>query len=417
MNKLFLILVGILAFSSVANASPATANGKLLIQNEYDPMGERNWFVTVSGTGDCTSWDRACTLRDVLSKLNDDVSDVIYLGAGEHNTDNGSDATGTTISNDYVKIKGVSGFTHTKLYNGAASADYVLRVTGDNFVIEDITFSNGGQADQEVVYLNLREGPTEINRCIFLQVAGASGTGILLDNSSLSHLIRECRFNGIVSYAIQINGSSGINMERLWICDSGNGINVAGENDSIVTLIDSFIGGNTTGINISGTNVTLTSWKGISFCANTTNVTDNGAYGESHFEEIYATYKRTVIYPENAGTSVSTGDGLWTWTAAPTTLIPVDTVTSPFIITDLNVQSYDVSQTYKIEIFYGEATADISLGIFEFTVGSSIAGARNTINLNFKEGVIPANSIVGAKLKSSTAGVDSIVITLSYKTL
>lgn len=413
---LTLFLVFSIIFPLIATAS-STSNGKLVFQNEYATMGEKNWFVTETGTGDCSNWDRACTFRTAVTKLSDDKVDVIYLGAGGHNTDNGVDAAGTTISNDHVKIRSVGGFSLTKLYNGAASADYVLQITGNYFMIEDVTFSNGGQLDTAVTYLRIRAGPSEVDRCIFVQSGGASGTGILLDNTSTSHLIRNCRFNGIVSYGVQTNGASGINFENLWFCTCGTAINIAGETDSVITFLGGYIGNSTTGIHISGASVSLTSWSGVNFCNNTTNIIGGGVYGSSTFYDIDISYRATKIYPADAGTSINTGDGIWVWTAAPTTIIPINTVTKPFTLTAINIQSFTADQIYKLELFYGQSSATTSIGVYEFTVGSAASQFKSQITVAFSPILIPANSIIGAKLKSSTAGVDTVVISLSYKEL
>ena len=75
----------------------------------YFTEGDKHWYAKPSGTGDCTTWEDACTFRTAISKCSSSYFDVIHLAPGSHDLDNGSDATGTTISVDNVALRDKSG--------------------------------------------------------------------------------------------------------------------------------------------------------------------------------------------------------------------------------------------------------------------------------------------------------------------
>jgi len=73
-----------------------------------DPrFGQISLYATVGGTGDCTSWNKGCSFRTAVSKCSSTKATTIYVGAGQHDLNNGSDANGTTIPCDYVRVQGM----------------------------------------------------------------------------------------------------------------------------------------------------------------------------------------------------------------------------------------------------------------------------------------------------------------------
>ena len=65
--------------------------------------------------------------------------------------------------------------------------------------------------------------------------------------------------------------------------------------------------------------------------------------------------------------------------------------------------------SYQVELFYGEATANTSLGTYEFYSDKS-ADIEITIDR-----AIPANSIIGARVRSEGGGSDTVNMSISYQ--
>ena len=156
-----------------------TVDGRSIIRMEYDTTGERHWFATSTGNGDCTSWNNACTFRTAVGKCTSAVFDVIHVGAGDHDLDNGSDATGTTISVDHVSVRGQEMLSvgHARLINSAASVTNVLIGTGDGLDLQYVEFDQSSETDTDATLLNIQGDNCSISNSNFLQSAGASGTG------------------------------------------------------------------------------------------------------------------------------------------------------------------------------------------------------------------------------------------------
>jgi hypothetical protein len=414
------LLIGVFLVASLLFLLGLTTDGdKGVLVHPYEPIGEKHFFVTVTGTGDCSSWNHACTFRTAVGKTSNTFQDIIHLGEGAHDTNNGSDGTGTTITAVGVSIigQGTPWACNAALINSHASASMVLKVTGNGFNIEKIHFLNTGQADENVIFLNINGSVDgSIKDCRFDQADTAtSGTGILFDNSSANYHMETLTFYNVEDYAIQTNGMTGIHAEHIHIDRGGVGIDFNGASDGEMCFDRIYIHRATTGISVTGASVDNVFFDKVIFTHNTTNISENGTYDGIHWQNVEAAHKKILVYPANAGTVITTGDGAWTWTASPTTIIPSSTISNPFYITAINVQAFDSTQTYKIELLYGESTADTSLGIHEFTVGlntpASVLWIQHT---QLVKVAIPKDSVVGAKLMSSTDGTDNITVTLSY---
>lgn len=409
-TRLFFMLI--LLILSTFMIAAHYEGGNAIVKGMYEPSGEHHIFVTNTGTGTCTSWSDACTFRDALALLGDDHMDVIHVGAGNHDLDNGSDGTGTTISLDHVTIYGMdgTGVRSTLFYNSNAAASKVLTLTGDNISVNGVTFNNIGQTDPNVTLLNVQGSYTGVNKCLFVQAPPAvSGTGILFDGGSSRNVVDEVIALGLVDYAIQTNSAQQINILNSQLNQSGVGLAIDGATDSSILVQGCSLVSNTIGVRLNNTTGTSVSFLDTHLRSNTNQVDDDSDWGETNYDEVHVSDLADAVYPLTTATTCSTGDGAWVWTAAATSIIPASTVTEPFIVTRVNVTDANAAQVYKIELLYGEVTANVSAGIFEFYSDKSA-------DVEIEVGtVFPANSIVGVKVMSSTAGVDTLDITLSYQ--
>jgi len=287
----------------------------------------------------------------------------------------------------------------------------VLKVTGDGFNIHTVDFDNSDQTDENVVSLHINGSDQgNISDCRFRQSATAtSGTGILLDGNTKDYHLGELIFQDIETVAIKTDGATCLHAIHLHMLQGGTGIDLAGASDGDMCFKDIDIQRMTTGIVITGASVDGVTFENIDMIHNTTNITSGGVYDGVHFQNVHASHTSVDIYPTGTGLTVNTGNGIWVWTATPTTLIPASTITKPFTIFNINVQETNVGQTFKIELLYGQSVANISLGKWEFTVGKD-----ETLNVDLNGVLVPANSIIGAKAMSSTDDVDNVIFTLSY---
>jgi hypothetical protein len=385
-------------------------------------QGEVRYFATVGGTGNCTSWNAGCAFRTAVSKCTGTKQCNIYLGAGIHDTDNGSDANGTTVSVDYVRIVGFGDSgdqgQSSILANKAASVDYVVRVTGGKFSINRVVFDNSAQTDKNVTLLNLRGSTASVKNCVFQQgAADGGGTGILLDNSSTFTNIEANRLRNVIDYGINIGASSKVFISENLFLLNGTAVYASSASADVGVLKGNTYLKCTTGVNLAA--AVAKTWlllQGVYANCTTNFATVVGYGGTIYVEQITESAIGANTYPTGAGVSCNTGDGAWVWTAAATSVIPKDTISKPFRITNINFQDWSAAQTFKVELLYGYNTADTSLGIVEVTLGDP--AARSKVDSAFTiNSYVPANALVGAKVMSSTAGVDSATITIGYEPL
>jgi hypothetical protein len=200
-------------------------NGQSLV--EESSYGEVVFYcaVTARGLANGSSWDNACTFRTAVSKLVSGKQNTIFLGAGIHDTDNGSDATGTTISTDYVRIKGFGESDEigqsSQLANSDGGATHILRITGSRFSISHVVFDQSAQADKTAIHLNIRGDYSTVRDCLFRQTTGdGSNTGILMDNSKASYTVEGCRFRRLEGSGIEFGAASRfyVNSNVFWQC-------------------------------------------------------------------------------------------------------------------------------------------------------------------------------------------------------
>jgi len=380
----------------------------------YETQGEKHWFVTADGTGNCLSWRTSCTFRTAVSKCTDDYQDVIWLSPEDHDTDNGSDATGTTIAAKNVRIVGISNehSFNARLYNTAAVVTHVVQVTGHRVSFENIRFNQMNQADLDVILLHISAPRTNIILCQFRGVPGSStDVGILIDNTSRYHYMSQIHFEDFQDAAIRTNDVNSSEFDELHFHDCNTAIDMThADDDSLEFTNVDFIGSANALVLAAG--VDNIRFVDTLFVHNTTNVTDGGTWGGLHFIGVRMGHNRSQTYPANAGVAVAGGGGAWAQ-GALVQIVPAATIATPFSITGFNIQSATANNIYKVEFFWGQATGDNSLGIYEFV---DVGGKSTPPPVDMGHLKIPSNSYVGAKLASSTGG-DAATITINYEAL
>jgi hypothetical protein len=417
MKKLILLVTVLIALAvSVFLVGGSTQDGRLVIATPYETQGERVWFATTGGTGNCRTWETACTFRTALTNCSDTFADTIYLGVGVHEADNGADATGTDVTNDYVHIVGV-GHEHmlnSTIANSDAAATHILTLSGDHNTVENLIISNVGQTDEAVTHLNIQGDYGTVDHVFIPQDSGAaSGVGILIDNSNTYTYLEHVHMVDLIDACIQTNSTSYLEATDIHLNDCGIGVDMnGGAGDDYFEFYDAHIDGCTTGIDLAAatTNIHFYSpW----FVGNTTNVTDAAGYGELSILNPYIDRQSTLVTPADAGTTVTGAAGAYAQ-GNLTQIIAADAITSPFRITRINIQSATANNIYKVELSYGEATGDTVLGIFEFV---DVGGVFTPPPVDVGSLYLPTDSYVGAKIASSSGGGDNAVITLEYQAL
>jgi hypothetical protein len=413
--KNFIYFVFIICISSILMAH--SQNGKEIIDNPYDTDGQKNWFATTDGTGDCSSWENPCTFRTALTNCTSTIQDVIYLGAGTHDTDNGSDGNGTDINVNYVRIIG-SGLEHnfsSRFANTDAAAAKVLILSGDYISLERIELTQTGQADEDVTYI---EVTGDFSTMEFMNIRSSAGAaadiGIEYNNGSAFQYISHSHVDAFHTSAIKTNDSNHIEMIDMHFHESVLALHLSHTDDSFIDVLDSMFHSNTLAIHIDS-GVDETHFDNPFFIENTNNVDDDGDFDEVHYIDPRITHLVTATYPIGAGVTVTGHADPYTQDALAN-IVPASTITEPFIITGINIQSAAASNIYKLEIFWDSAAGTTnSIGVFEFTVGAAPGGNFVYPVLSIARSALPANAYVGAKVASSTGGADAIVITISYQ--
>ena len=392
-------------------------------------LGQESYFAATAavGVGDCSSWTHACTFRTAVAKCSGTKLCMVYVGAGLHDLNNGSDANGTTIDKNYVQIQGVGASDAigqpSVLMNSrlvvAGGVDYILRVTGNQFSAVGIVFDNTAQNDKNITMLNMRGSYSTIKDCLFRQNIGdGGGTGILADNAAVSMTVAHSRFRRVIDYGINVNDFTRVYLEdgtRFLTC--GIGLYLSHANAGTIVTDHTEFYDNTTAMNLTAGQANKQYYVHTTFANNATNITDFSAYGGAVFfaDVIEAGIHRNT-YPAGAGVDVAKDAAAWAF-GLYVDIIPAGTIKKPFRLETINLQNWSAAQTFKIELFYGSVTpGTTSLGVYEVVCGDPATKSKTNINL-FINTMIPAYATLGAKLMSSTDGVDSITVTLGYELL
>lgn len=382
-------------------------------------LHEAVWYASANGTGDCSTRAEACSLVTALGNITDDVHDTIYLGGGLHDVASAG-AGGVTVTGDYWELEGINHNTHSsQIINSDASATHMITVSGSqNFALEHLFFSNAEQIDKDVISLTMTGTKYGVvYDCFFTAHSTATtGTAIQLDGGAAHTHIDGSEITRLPDYGLHINNASGV-----IVSDNRFGHNIGDaifiEHASTTNTLFRGIELLDNAVAMNFDNGTDHHVIGATFIGNTTNTIEAVAvYGEIEWEDINGFGSKSIYPTTAAGTTITTGDGSWVWTASATTVIPADTFTTSFRIVDLYVRSYDASQTYQFELFYGESTATTSMNSGEFTVGSTFFGLQQDVKAVVGT-IVPARSIIGIKSRSNTAGTDDFEVVLRVEAL
>lgn len=397
--------------------------GLLRTKPHVDQLGRRVWYAIPSGTGNCLSWDDACDVVTAVGKTTNGIWDTIYLGAGNHDVVS-EGAGGLVITNDHIEFIGRNHFTHScQIVNSHVAATNVVTTaaTGDYIIFQDVAITSVGQPDVNVdlLYINGSSYITFETTYFAHDISATTGDGLVMENGASNIYFYNSWVYSAPENGIHIDGAVGVTIENMvgaFMTDSGaiviNSDNAA---NALVIIYEGNIIDSETGISITaGSNYKIVNPR---LNNNTTNVVEgSGMFGEIIWADMEDFSPRQIYPTTSAGITISTGDGDWVWTASATTIIPVSTIDTSFVLNNFQLRSYDASQTYMVEFFYGESTPTISLGVFEFTVGATPAGRSESIVINIGQ-LLDANSIVGAKLRSNTAGIDNVEMTVGVSAL
>ena len=380
----------------------------------YETQGEKHWFVTANGTGSCLSWRTPCAFRTAVSKCTDDYQDVVWLSPEDHDTDNGSDANGTTITAKNVRIVGISN-AHSfsaRLHNTAASVIYVVQVTGHRVTFENIRFTQDDDIDVDAILLHTSGNRTNVITCQFKSALGASADiGILVDGTSRYHYFNHVHIEGFHTAGFRTDDVSLIEGDEIFMHDNAVAFDLTHADDDTMDFCHVEFIDNTSGL-VLAAGVDEILFNDVIFVHNTTNITDGGTYDGLHIIDAKTAHGYNLTYPANAGVAVAGGGGAWVQ-GNLVQIIPASTIITPFRITGFNVQSATANNIYKLELFWGEATGDNSLGIYEFI---DVVGQSTPPPVTISPLFIPSNSYIGAKLASSSGG-DTATITINYEAL
>ena len=414
MNRILIAVIGLVLALFTLGAT--SEDGKLNINFDNFPSSTNNqqdWFVTASGSGDCSSWSNPCTFRTAVAKCTDSVQDMIWMSPEDHDTDNGSDGTGTDITAKNVRIigSGISRQFATRFFNGHATASIVITASGHRIAFENLRFTQESKTDVDVTYLSITGSRSVIYYCDFRSATGAvSDVGILYSNGSQYHYAFNNYLRNFTDAGIRMNEADHAEMEKISFEANTVAIDFTHVNDGPFKIVDSIFKNCTTGINIVA-GVAGVAFTNPIFLDCTTNIGTVGDYDVLHLVGIHTTHSTVGTYPANAGVVVTGGVAAYAQ-GVLTEIVPASTITKPFFLQGINIQDASVTDISKLELFYGEASGSaVSLGVFEFVsdrkTGISISG----IDVS----AFPANAYVGAKLATATGGSDTVTLTLSYQ--
>lgn len=408
----------------------ASTQSGVIVDNpvKYPGQTQKNYFVTPTalGSGDCLSWENACVFRTAVAKLNSSYTTTIYLSAGIHDTNNGSDATGTTISTNYVHITGAQPSTPspvTRLVNKHAAATHVLRITGTYNYISDIAFGQSDQTDTNVIMLNLRANYNEVSTCSFTNAAtDGGGTGILVDNSAAATFIHDNSFYGVLTSGIELAASTDCLLSKNNFYAGGKGIYLSSASADRHIIQESEFLGLTTAIDYA-TAVGKQLYVLRDYFGNcTTNISDVASWGNGLWvESITESGSHRNVYPNlvsqaATGVTVTTGNSNFTYGAAVTQIIPTATINKPIRIQSINAITWNQdSNVYQIALYYGDTSGTTLIGVYVLPCGAAANNNRTSVSVAL-DVWIPARSYVGVNAASST-GNKTITLSLGYEAL
>jgi hypothetical protein len=137
--------------------------------------------------------------------------------------------------------------------------------------------------------------------------------------------------------------------------------------------------------------------------------------GSNKFETLFDhIHKEAKVYPTMlAGITVAKGDASWALTAAWNECIPAATITSPFDIHSLYIESANVDSTFELVLASGGAGSEVEIGRVRFTRTSSDVRSQEVV---FSHPIQPANARISAKLAGSLNGAGTVTFSFRYHT-
>lgn len=119
------------------------------------------------------------------------------------------------------------------------------------------------------------------------------------------------------------------------------------------------------------------------------------------------------VYPTLAnGVQLTGAAGAWTL-GAIAEVVPANTITSPFDIHWLNVESASVADTFEVVIYQGPGASETEISRVRFTKSAAI---DLQAGIPIQTAILVPNARISAACASASGGGDTITISLLYHT-
>jgi hypothetical protein len=123
-------------------------------------------------------------------------------------------------------------------------------------------------------------------------------------------------------------------------------------------------------------------------------------------------HKAAKVYPTMlAGITVAKGDASWALTAAWNECVPAATITAPFDIHAIYIESASIDSTFELVIAAGGAGSEVEIGRVRFTRTSSDVRSQEVV---FTHEIQPANTRISAKLAGSLNSPGTATFSFRY---
>jgi len=138
--------------------------------------------------------------------------------------------------------------------------------------------------------------------------------------------------------------------------------------------------------------------------------------GNSLFSKLYILERHihspAKVYPTLAGATVinKVNSSAWGLDALPTEIIPVNTITVPFDIHFMNLESTSANDQYELLLFKGLAGAEIEIARVSFERSTQSVDSSCPCQTE----LLPANTRISAKLTSLATSARNVSLKLYY---
>jgi hypothetical protein len=117
-----------------------------------------------------------------------------------------------------------------------------------------------------------------------------------------------------------------------------------------------------------------------------------------------------LVHPTlNPGATILSAAANWTL-GAYATIVPINIITTDFIVQTFVVESSDKDGVFEIEFYYG--AADVKFASYRFAINGGFFGIPGP-GARVSSPVIPANSQIRARLASSDGALNQATLTVS----